>query len=418
MQGWLGGVLQALRQVALTFRDNWGLALLSLVLAISLWIFVTDRDDPERTARFSSAIPVECVNVPLGKAVAPSCSETKSVTVRVRAPESVFDRLTADDFRASADLSEVMTDEATVTVRVESTEPRVEIVDVTPNQITVGLENVTSRTVPVRTRLVGTPPRGFEAEEMTLDPEEAIVTGPESLVGRVAAVETDVNLTNRRTAFDETLLLQARDELGGNIQGVNVDPESVSVHGEIRQLEISAAVIVRPNVQGLPADGFSVTAIQTDPPFVFVTGPAEVVQSIDLIGGVTTAAVSIDGSSVDVVRPVVLQLPQGVTVNQPRVTVRVVIAPTQSAFTYNVGLTAVNVPDGLTAALDQAVVRITVSGLLTVLAGIDAGSLAAMVDLDGLAAGVHVLPVEVQAPSGVSIDAYTPIETAVTLSLP
>ena len=418
MQGWLGGVLQALRQIALTFRENWGIALLSLVLATSLWIFVTDRDDPERTARFPSAIPVECDNVPLGKAVAPACGETKSVTVRLRAPESVFDRLTADDFRASVNLSDVTTDVATVTVGVVSTEPRVEIIDVTPDQITVRLENVTSRSVPVRTRLVGTPPRGFEAEELTLDPEEAIVTGPESLVSRVAAVEADVNLTNRRTAFDETLLLQARDELGGNIQGVNVEPESVSVHGEIRQLEINVLVIVRPDVQGIPADGFSVTAIQIDPAFVFVTGPAEVVQSIDLIGGVSTAAVSIAGSSADVVRPVELQLPQGVTVNQPRVTVRVVIAPTRSAFTYNVGLTVVNVPGGLVASLDQAVVRVTVSGLLTDLAGIDAGSLAATVDLDGLAVGVHVLTVEVQAPSAVSIDSYTPIETTVTLSAP
>lgn len=407
-----------LRAAVLSLRDNWSIAVLAVALAVTLWIFVTDKNDPERTARVSSLIPVECVNVPLGKADAPPCSETKTVTVRVRAPESVLEQLTAEDFLATADLSEMTTNQATVPVFVDSIEPRAEIIEISPAQITVRLEDVTSRSVPVQTRLVGVPPRGYEPGEMTLEPEEAVVTGPESLVARVVAVEADINLTNLRSGFEQTLLLQARDEAGANIQGVNVEPESVNVQGEITQLEISTTVVVRPDVQGNPADGFSVNAIQVDPPFVVVRGPAEVIQSIDLINGVSTAAVSIADASADVVRPVVLQLPEGAAVEQPRVTVRVLIAPTVGSLTYSVPLATVNRADGLAAELSNNVVLVTLRGTLPDLAAIDSTDIQATVDVGGLSAGTHLLPIDIEPPPGATVASLIPIETTVTLSAP
>ncbi len=414
----LGSLFMMLRAGVLSLRDNWSIAVLAVVLAVTLWIFVTDKNDPELTARVSSLIPVECVNVPLGKAAVPSCSETKTVTVQVRAPESVLGQLTAEDFQATADLSDVTADEATVPVFVQSNEPRAEIIEISPAQITVRLEDVTSRSVPVRTNLVGVPPRGYEPGEMTLEAEEAVVTGPESLVARVVAVEADINLTNLRSAYEQTQLLQARDELGANIQGVNVEPESVNVQGEITQLEISVTVVVRPDVQGNPADGFSVNAIQVDPPFVVVSGPAEVIQSIDTIDGVSTAAVSIADASADVVRPVTLQLPEGAAVEQPRVTVRVLIAPTVGSLTYSVPLAIVNRGDGLAAELSNNVVLVTLSGSLPDLAAIASSDIQATVDVDGLSAGAHLLPIDIEPPPGATVASLIPIETTVTLSGP
>ena len=134
-----------------------------------------------------------------------------------------------EDFRAVVDLANVGTQQATVEVRVESREPRAEVVDVSPGEVRVVLENVTSVAVPVESRLVGTPPIGFDVGDILVQPEEAIVTGPESLVERVSAVEADANLTGLTTDFEQTLLLQARDESGGNIDGVTVEPETAFV---------------------------------------------------------------------------------------------------------------------------------------------------------------------------------------------
>ena len=405
-------------QAVSSLRYNWGIALLSLALAGSLWVFVTDQDDPETTRRVPGTIPVECVNIPSGKAAAPPCSETKSVTVRVRAVESVLDDLTADDFTATADLADATTDEVSVAVRIESQEARVDVIEITPGQITVRLEDVTFRTVPVRTKLVGTPPRGFEAGELTVVPEAAIITGPESLVARVQAVEADVNLTGVRTSYEQTLILQARDEQGGNVLGINIDPGSAVVTAEIEQLEFSSAFVVQPEISGVPATGFSVTAIEVEPPLVNVTGPASVFQTIDPIDGISTVPVSIDGASADVVRTVAIQLPQGASVDQEQVTVRVVIRPTVAALTFEVPANVINVGSGLTPVLDQPLVRVTLTGSLVQLAGVSAADIVATLNLEGLNAGTHTIHADVQPPGDLEVILVAPSEIVVNLSSP
>ena len=317
-------------QAVISLRYNWGIGLLSVALAVSLWVFVTDQENPERTGRVAGSVPIEVVNVFDSDQAVVSLSP-ESVEVRVRAPENIFDELTADDFRATVDLSAVTGQEAVVVVQVVPDDARVDVVDVSPAQVTVVLEAETSRTVPVRTQLVGTPRRGYEAQEFIVQPAEAVVTGPESLVERVDAVVADVNLTGVNTTFDQVLLLEPRDVQGGNIQGVTVDPESARVQVEIAQLEFSAVFVVLPEVTGTPAAGFIVTAMEVDPPFVIISGPADVFQTLNPAEGVATQAVSIDGARADVVRTVALRLPPGATASQPGVTIRIVIEPVAGA---------------------------------------------------------------------------------------
>ncbi len=331
---WFGrGGLTALllgRQGVFSLRENWGIAALSVVLAASLWVYVTDKNDAERTARVPGAVSVECVNVPAAKAVSSPCSD-QSVVVRVRAPDSVLKDLTSVDFTATADLSAVTSDTDTVRVIVDPKEARVDIIEVSPAEFTVHLENLTSRSVPVRTRLIGAPLRGFEVATATLEPEEAVVSGPQSLVDRVAAAEADLDLTGVRTDFAQTLLLHARDDQGGDIKNVTVDPESAVLNVELRQLDFSAPFIVEPTITGSPAPGFIVTGLQIEPPFVVITGPAEIFQGLDPTQGIATDPISIDGASADVVRPATLRLPQGARVEQPAVTVRVIITRSGTA---------------------------------------------------------------------------------------
>ena len=404
------------RQGALSLRNNWGIGLLSLMLAVSLWVFVTDRENPDRSGPVPGTVPIERANVPPDQAIC-SISE-ESVTVRARAAESVLERLTAADFRATIDLRDVSAQEATVAVLVESEEPRAEVVAVSPAQVRVKLESVTSRTVPVRVNPLGTPLRGFEQGAVTVEPAEAVVTGPMCLVGRVERVTADVNLTGREIAFEETLLLQAEDELGGLIRGVNVEPERAKVQVEVGQVEFPATFIVRPDVLGLPADGYRVTAVQVNPPTVVVTGPAEVLESIDATAGIETEAVSIDEATADVVRTVALRLPEGARIEQPVVTVRVSIEPAQGQFSFMLAPQVINVPSEMSATLAQATVQVILAGPVPDLNAIDVADMVATVDLAGLEAGEHVISVTIEAPPGTTLVSITPAEVEVTLGPP
>lgn len=400
-------------QAVLSLRHNWGLGVLSIALAASLWVFVTDRQDADRTGRVSGAVPVEVVNVPAGQAVF-SLSQD-AVSVRVRAPESVFDDLTADDFVATINLSGVTGGQATVPVTVDPQVSRVQLEEISPPEVTVTLENVTSRTLPITTELVGAPPRGFQIGETTIDPQQAVVSGPESLVGRVASVEADINLTGARTDFEQTLLLQARDEADGAITGVDVEPERALVRVQVEQLETSAAFVVRPQTSGAPAEGYNVTGISVEPAIVFVSGPAEVLESIDAAEGIATVPVSIDAATADVVRTVSLELPEGARVTAPGVTVRVTITPTSGRLTFTIGPQPVNVPSGLTPRLSPDNVQVVLGGALPELSTLSEADVRATVNLEGLDVGEHDLPVRVQAPQGTRLVSITPTQVQVTL---
>jgi YbbR domain-containing protein len=269
--------------------------------------------------------------------------------------------------------------------------------------------------VPVETNLIGTPPRGYDLQGTSAQPEAVVITGPQRLIDQVDVVEADVNLTGARTNFQETLLVHARDGNGGDIEGVNIEPESVVVRAEILQVQFSAPFVVRPDISGTPAQGYNASSITVSPALVVVTGPAEAFSSIDAVQGLLTEPVSIEAATADVVRTVALRLPPGVTVDEPAVTVRVVIAPGRGSASFTVAVTPTNVPGGMTATLSPTTVEVVFVGAVPDLNAIDETAIVATVDLNGLEAGEHQLDVRVQAPPNVSVGSVQPSPITVTL---
>src|SRR5438874_11339014 len=87
-----------LRPAAKSIRENSGLAVLSVVLAFGLWIFVTNAENPEQNHRLGFSIPVRPVNVPPDVVVT---KDPQDVFVDVRVEENSFDGLTMVDFPAT-----------------------------------------------------------------------------------------------------------------------------------------------------------------------------------------------------------------------------------------------------------------------------------------------------------------------------
>jgi hypothetical protein len=96
-----------------------------------------------------------------------------------------------------------------------------------------------------------------------------------------------------------------------------------------------------------------------------------------------------------------------------RVTVRVVPLVLTQAFT------AVPIPDGLSPGLQIVSplpsVQVVFQGPATALRSLGAGDFRATVSLEGLGAGAHRATVDVDAPSGVTVQAVNPRVIGVTL---
>ena len=96
---------------------NWGLKLVSLILAFILWFLVVQIDDPIGTIRFNN-ITVRLTNTELldeENKVYEVLDNTDSVNVTVSAPRSIREQLRASDIVAEADISK-LTDINTVAI--------------------------------------------------------------------------------------------------------------------------------------------------------------------------------------------------------------------------------------------------------------------------------------------------------------
>jgi len=406
------GVL--LRGAVLSVVQNLGLAALALLLAIALWLFVTDRENPTEARNFNSAIPIELVNTPGDLAVS-NVSET-SVRIRLEGSQSALEGLVAEDFRATADLGGLTAGTRSVAVDVEPPNDRISVVNITPARVDVTLEPVRSKEVPVRVSTFGSPQAGFAAGETSVDPQEVTVSGPESLVALVESAVAVVNLTGVRTDIvDERVTLQARDERDGGISRVTLSPASADVTIEIEQREFTLQVAVVANLSGQPARGYNVVSIGVEPRFVNVRAPLEVLQAIDAL---STEEISIADARDDVTRTVAIGVPEGATLEGPATaTVTVSIEPVQGEFAFRVSPRVANARAGSTVIPAEDVVVI-LAGDVPTLSAIDPGDIDVVIDVGGLGAGLHVVPVEVTPPQGTSVSRVQPGQLGVAITLP
>jgi YbbR domain-containing protein len=168
------------------FLENVGYKLVSLLLAIGLWLAVAR--DP--IAEIEMTVPIE-FNLP-DDIVIDSGSLTQA-QVRVRGPERVIHRLQPGDVRAEVDLGNVQPGERTfnLTARHVQVPQELEVVQIIPGQFHLSFDKRATRTVEVHPRVTGSFASGLRVAEVTADPPTVTVTGPERRVNLLEAATTD-----------------------------------------------------------------------------------------------------------------------------------------------------------------------------------------------------------------------------------
>ncbi|MFQ6019444.1 MAG: YbbR-like domain-containing protein [Dehalococcoidia bacterium] len=394
-------------------RGNASLAALSLVLAFSLWIFVTDTENPTRSGVLPVDIPVEPVNVPTDMVVA---GDISAVRARIEVAEDVWDTLRAEDFRATADLLGLQEGTHEVQVEVEALTGRggIRITRVIPDTVQVVLKPLFSRSVPVEVEISGSPASGHELGEPELQTDSVIVSGPEELVSLVRDAEARVDVTGLTSDLEHAFRLRATDGRGQAVEGVVVEPGVVNILVPIRQVEVSRVMLVSPLLTGSPAEGYNLVGVTVEPPLVTVFGSA---QALSDLSAVSTSEVSVADASADVVRAVALDLPEGVTLaggGEVRVTAR--IAPALGREAFQVTLAVENLGNGLRIAnVPLPALVVTLSGELPTLQSLRPGDIGAVLDLGGLDAGKHAVKPKVEPPSDVRVVSLAPARVTVEL---
>lgn len=293
--------------------------LVSVLLAVILWLQVA-RDVPE-TQRSIPGVPVQVRGLPPGLEAVEISPAT--VTVVARGRGRFFSDLTEEDFVAQVDLSGARAGRGAYRVDRVTVPKGVTLVGFAPEEVTVTLEPVVEKEVPVRVRLEGEPAGGFEAGKPEVVPATVVVRGRASLVAALGEAEVTVPLAGARETVALRRPVYLFDARGRPLAGARVTPEEVAVSVPVWASTSAREVPVRPAVTGEPAPGYAVVRVEAIPASVVVHGP-------DVADGgpaaVATEPVSVAGARGDVRRTVRLVAPGNArldAVRQVQVVVRI-----------------------------------------------------------------------------------------------
>jgi YbbR domain-containing protein len=185
--------------------DHAGLKLASLVLATFTWFFVKGVTSDSRVIE---GVPVEVKAKP-GLTVLQTSVST--ITVTVRGTREDVRLASRQDLSAVADLTH---DDrlGPITVRLTPRSVRysrrVQIADIDPAEVTVNVDEMIERELPVQPQFGGELPPGMAIERVVTQPETVKVKGPKTLLNGMTNITTlPIDVTGRRTSFRERVEL-------------------------------------------------------------------------------------------------------------------------------------------------------------------------------------------------------------------
>jgi YbbR domain-containing protein len=195
------------RVVVWPFR-HFGLKLLSLLLALLLWMVVAGEEIVERGLR----VPLELQQMPGGIEVIGDIPTT--VDVRVRGGSGTLSRVGPGDVVAVLDLRGARAGRRLFPLTPDQVRVPfgVEVVQVTPSAVAMAFEPSATREVPVMPTVDGRPAPGYVVGAMTAEPKAVEVIGPESAVRRATEVLTEpVPVTGAKAAVRQPVVLGLLD---------------------------------------------------------------------------------------------------------------------------------------------------------------------------------------------------------------
>ncbi len=166
-------------------RENLLLKVLSLVLAIFLWYFISARGYSELTLQ----LPLELVNIPEGYEVTEKSADR--VNVSFLGSTKILRLLNPEQLRVSIDMKDTEEGSHKIMLTPDNIKvpSAVSITDINPGTISITIERIAEKVVPVKLNLKNA---SITKDYLfTITPDTVKVKGPESILKKVKYVKTE-----------------------------------------------------------------------------------------------------------------------------------------------------------------------------------------------------------------------------------
>lgn len=397
--------------------NNLSLKILSVAIAILIWLLVVNADNPIVTKSFVIG-DVQLLNEAYLDADGKMCMQDdkqESIRVTIKTNRKTLDRITASDIKAVADLQQAVslnTDPVMVPITVSCDKVLPDNIEVTPQNLSIHIEDKDTQEFVVNVTTNNTKPdKGYEVGTLTSNPEKLKITGPTSLINKIDKVNASVDVDGASEDVTEETDVKIIDKNGEEFTDTDMAYLNISkVSVTARLWKVRPEVRIKAEYEGTPADGYEVESISTTPNVISVAGSEDALSSLKEQNNtiwIPGTAADISGRSSDFEEKINLSdyLPDGLKLTSDSsedVFIRVNILPEGSNVceipTKNILVE--NQPNGMQVAFDTATIEIRVKKSEDDLDDLTENDIKASIDLKDKEEGSYEVPVKVSIPDG------------------
>ena len=417
--------------------DNLSLKIMSVAIAIVVWLIVVNIDNPVGT-NYYTITDVELINKEyvessdtIGKMCMPEENQD-SVKVAITASKKVRDRIRLSDITAVADLQQAVsldTDPVMVPITVTCLASGVlpSDIKVTPQNLTVNLDEKETQEFVVNVSKGDTKPgKDYEVGSLTASPEKIRITGPKTLVNKIDKVNATIALDSNTEDYTQEVYLTIYDKNQEALSESEMNSLRIENNAKVivtaKLWKIRTGVKISAGYVGTPASGYQVGSVKTVPDTISVAGNTEGLESLsenDNMITIPADRIDISGESKDVERKISLKnlLPDNVKLTSDSsedvwVTVSILPVGSQEFNLPTKNIEVKNKPDNLQVTFETAQIALRIKSESENLADLNIDEdVKAEIDLKDKEAGNYKVPVKLSLPDGYEMveDVYTEV---------
>ena len=306
----------------LKLTDNLFLKILSVILAVALWVVVLNISDAESTRSFTKEVNLINTDIITDNGKVFRVKEgTNQVRVTVRARQSVLREFNESDVILTADMRKNLKYDSQVEITVECRNKNIVVDDnitLSRRNVEVSIEDSATEQFQVHVKQEGKENNGLMVGSMV--PEQTIIkiTGPVSIVERISYVEAQVDVTGITATAVRNCELKLYDSAGSEIDNtyLNYIGKNNGIDVTITMLN-TKSVSLSFSYSGTPAENYVVKKLTYKPEIVEIAGSAGVLSGITRLE-IPEEAINVDGidSELQLVVDLTEYLPTGVIIKQ------------------------------------------------------------------------------------------------------
>lgn len=403
------------------FLHNLTLKLVSLLFAIIIWSFVVSSMTTMRiksfdniTIRYTNEAALETAGLAL--ADEPEAM-TQTALARVDIARSQYEDLLASDVTLTVDLSQVQqAGEVTLPIAMQTT--RGTRKSTTPAEVTLHVDELVTATVPVEAVIEEEPESTLWRGETVLEPSRVTVSGPKSVVDRIAVAQVPLDLSEESGTYRGSITYDFVDADGEPVTSsrLRVDTATVAVTVPLlakQRYSLNEDDAIKGS-QSLP-EGYEIKDIEIYPAAVSIAGenienmkyPIYFEEQLD-----------VSGKTGDVTGTLKIKANDGVTLLDPgEVEVTVRIGEITQEVTRKVPVAVRNQAVGYSLEGDAPTVEVKLELAYSQYRRFSWDYFTAYVDAEGKGRGTYELPVSYEFSGNIEAEKVTisPAKTRITL---